>query len=176
MDVRYSDPLRRQRIAGLYFPFVITAVEFLQVLEDYLVEEEKMNWLLCFFYIVKNCNRNLLRQWWTTETEQRQEKFFAMMEMGIIIFKDHELFNPMCFIILDLLLEFIILFKDLLNRQDNSVLTRIFHIIQKLQDNRSTTFIVCMMNLMKVIIDTLAQPLFSYKFLFQLIFLILVRY
>ena len=81
-----------------------------------------------------------------------------------MIFKESDLFNATCYIILDLLLEFIHLFKELLNEQNNPVLARIFQLIEKLQYNKSDVFVVCMHNLMKVIIDTLPQPLFWFAY------------
>ena len=64
MDERYNKPEVKSRIAGLYFPFVITTIEFREVLTEYFVSEEKVNWLLCFFYIIRYCSGELLDEWW----------------------------------------------------------------------------------------------------------------
>jgi hypothetical protein len=87
VDPRYANSEKKARIAGLYFPFVITTIEFHQVLQEYLVYEEKVNWLLCFFYIVENCDRNLLHQFWVETPADRRADFFAMMEMATEVFQ-----------------------------------------------------------------------------------------
>ena len=58
------------------FPFVITTLEFHQVVNEYLGFEEKVNWLLCFFYIIENCDRELLHDWWDRSSPTKHLKLF----------------------------------------------------------------------------------------------------
>lgn len=139
-DSRYFHPIVKQRIAGLYFPFVITTLEFHQVLNEYLGYEEKVNWLLCFFYIVENCNRELLHEWWQSCSTEKHLEFFIMLEMGTDVFKDKDLFKTMAFVMMDMILDFVIHFEEKLSDPSNTVLSKIFSVMQQLQLIKSVEF------------------------------------
>lgn len=161
IDPRYKDRARRERVTGLYFPFVLIAIEFRQVLVDYLAPEEKQNWLLCFFYIVKNCNRDLLTSWWTNESQARRVDFFAMMEMSIEVFAEDRLYPSVCFIVVDQLLDFVVLFAEQLRQPHNAVVAKLFSVIEKLQRVNTKDFIQAVFNLLKVIVNVLHEAMFS---------------
>ena len=161
-DPRYFNPIAKQRIAGLYFPFVITTLEFHQVVNDYLGFEEKVNWLLCFFYIIENCNRELLREWWDRSSSVKHLKLFLMMEMATEVFKGQQLSKPMSFIMMDMILDFVVHFKDTLVSPNNEVLAKIFDVLQKLQVNQSLEFMRGYYHLINVITKLFSKSIFWY--------------
>lgn len=120
MDVRYQDKTVKQRIAGMYFPYVLAVsglrntgmktkhdetkrnetqkkseclvllrssvylcltFVLLQVIDNLNVistmdYEEKRITLICFLYVLKNIQADLLTQWWKKETLSRIVAFF----------------------------------------------------------------------------------------------------
>lgn len=164
MDERYNKPETKSRIAGLYFPFVITTIEFREVLTEYFVSEEKVNWLLCFFYIIRNCSRELLDEWWTSCSPERRADFFIMLQMSTKVFKDQLFYNPICFIIVDTVLHFITLFSNELQQPDCIELPHIFQLLQNLQYNQFEPFIIALYNLLTSISKLFSKPMFLFVF------------
>jgi hypothetical protein len=74
-DERYQRPALRERIANLYFPFVVQTTEH----ADQLDEREKGEWMACFIHIARHCSRSLLRSWWQPDTQKRQVAFLRLL-------------------------------------------------------------------------------------------------
>lgn len=49
--------------------------------------EEKQKWLICWLYILRNCKRELLREWYKRDTERRQSRFFKVLSIVIESFE-----------------------------------------------------------------------------------------
>jgi len=160
IDPRYSDYKRKSRVVGLYFPFVITAVEYHQVLEEYLTPEEKINWLLCFFYIVENCSRTLLHQWWDASDAEGNTAFFKLLEMATVTFKEHSLYTPLCFIMVDMILDYITTYEKKLQEPTNTELPQIFAVLQELHHNQTVGFVVALYNLLAAVSKLFSKAIF----------------
>ena len=82
VDPRYQEAKRRERVAGMYFPLILIVLD--AELEHKLVTEatgsaESRSLLISFMYIVKNCSRRLLQEWWRKETHRRIVAFFVVL-------------------------------------------------------------------------------------------------
>ena len=92
-DERYVMVGAKQRIADLYFPYLLLVsgsshmmtltffqcTQLMDRMDRLLVEKEKVEWLLCFVYIIKSCSRDLLRSWWRKDTQKRQIHFLSLL-------------------------------------------------------------------------------------------------
>lgn len=51
-------------------------------------DEERRDWLVCFMWIVKNCDHlKLLRQWWKKDTLKNVKAFFVIVGLAIQTFQ-----------------------------------------------------------------------------------------
>ncbi|EFA83784.1 DOCK family protein [Heterostelium album PN500] len=107
-DPRYQQQEIREKIATIYFPFVLMMVEHYSILKHSLDSVEVPDWLTCFIWVLQYCNRDLLRVWFTKETETRQNSFLSLILLSLETFKDepsiHEIILldiEICKIILD---------------------------------------------------------------------------
>jgi hypothetical protein len=85
-DPRFSDTERRYRIAGLYLPFVVVAVEGAEFIKRDLAEDAKMDWLMCFLWVLRNSARASIIQWWMAETQTRQICFLDLLRLATQVF------------------------------------------------------------------------------------------
>eukprot|EP01114_Cavostelium_apophysatum_P014035 TRINITY_DN3531_c0_g1_i2.p1 TRINITY_DN3531_c0_g1~~TRINITY_DN3531_c0_g1_i2.p1 ORF type:complete len:2047 (-),score=557.52 TRINITY_DN3531_c0_g1_i2:8-6148(-) len=76
LDPRYQT--LKDIVAGLYFPYLLTMIDNIELVEK-LETEEQRYWLISFIFVVKNCDRRLLRDWFTKETRKRQLDFFKLL-------------------------------------------------------------------------------------------------
>ena len=83
-----------------------------------------------------------------------------MMEMATQVFKGQQLFKPMSFIMMDMILDFITHFTNNLQTPNNEVLAKIFEVLQKLQANQSLDFMRGYYHLLNVITNLFAKPIF----------------
>jgi hypothetical protein len=81
VDPRYQNEEKRQRIAALYFPFLLVAIDnFSSIIQSKDIYEKKC-WIICFLTIVKGSraykrflnitgiSTKMLRDWWKQETQ-----------------------------------------------------------------------------------------------------------
>ncbi|GAM28663.1 hypothetical protein SAMD00019534_118390 [Acytostelium subglobosum LB1] len=88
-DPRYQMQDIREKIATIYFPFVLMMVEHYSILSYGLdAINELPEWLTCLIWILQYCNRSLLRVWFQKETETRQLNFLSIMLLSLETFKD----------------------------------------------------------------------------------------
>jgi hypothetical protein len=132
-DKRYQEPAAKQRVAGIYFPYIllvpvphihpliaddvltpmrvvcdgvcgacVRCVGHAQLLERATIlqgmsEEERRDWLVCFMWIVKNCDHlKLLRQWWKKDTLKNVKAFFVIVGLAIQTFQARIPRIPLC--------------------------------------------------------------------------------
>ncbi|EGG15455.1 DOCK family protein [Cavenderia fasciculata] len=84
----YNTPVIRERIAALYFPYVMIVVENFDALYKFDQAELK-NWLICFIYVVKNLiNGTVITDWWKKETQKSKiSTFFAILSTSLTLFE-----------------------------------------------------------------------------------------
>eukprot|EP01087_Luapelamoeba_hula_P013141 TRINITY_DN373_c1_g3_i4.p1 TRINITY_DN373_c1_g3~~TRINITY_DN373_c1_g3_i4.p1 ORF type:complete len:841 (+),score=126.50 TRINITY_DN373_c1_g3_i4:2132-4654(+) len=91
VDVRYQDAAVRERISGLYFPFILMFVAGRLGPLANKTPEEKQTLLLCFIHILTHTSRQLLHQWWTKESQVHLKQFFFILNECVRTFE----YNPM---------------------------------------------------------------------------------
>eukprot|EP01119_Soliformovum_irregulare_P021573 TRINITY_DN7210_c0_g1_i1.p1 TRINITY_DN7210_c0_g1~~TRINITY_DN7210_c0_g1_i1.p1 ORF type:complete len:1800 (-),score=546.30 TRINITY_DN7210_c0_g1_i1:194-5593(-) len=77
-DNRHASEEDRQKIAGLYFPYILFLTNNIAVIKNAQKQERRM-WMICFLYIVKECCSNLLRDWWKRESQLKQLQFLELL-------------------------------------------------------------------------------------------------
>eukprot|EP01105_Mastigella_eilhardi_P022614 TRINITY_DN5589_c0_g1_i1.p1 TRINITY_DN5589_c0_g1~~TRINITY_DN5589_c0_g1_i1.p1 ORF type:complete len:1949 (-),score=562.62 TRINITY_DN5589_c0_g1_i1:56-5902(-) len=90
-DTRYQADDIREKVANLYFPFVLLTIEHYKVFmkDDNIpaaLTEFARQWLGCLLYIFKDINANVLRQWWRQETPERITRLFTILSLSLEVF------------------------------------------------------------------------------------------
>eukprot|EP01102_Stenamoeba_stenopodia_P020621 TRINITY_DN8117_c0_g1_i1.p1 TRINITY_DN8117_c0_g1~~TRINITY_DN8117_c0_g1_i1.p1 ORF type:complete len:1469 (+),score=306.22 TRINITY_DN8117_c0_g1_i1:1546-5952(+) len=102
-DARYQEAERKQRVAGLYFLFLIKVIDNIEkkgAMAEYIQGEsdpedntyvakliEKRDFLTCVLYVLRTCNRNLLRNWWKSEITSRRLTFIQILSAATTSFE-----------------------------------------------------------------------------------------
>ncbi|KAN0034357.1 hypothetical protein ACTFIV_000860 [Dictyostelium citrinum] len=87
-DQRYQAPEIREKVASIYFPYVLMIVEHYSIIKHQLEAKEVQEWLTVFIWILQYCSRDLLRMWFTKETQKHQTNLLNLMMMSLESFKD----------------------------------------------------------------------------------------
>jgi C2 domain in Dock180 and Zizimin proteins/DHR-2, Lobe B/DHR-2, Lobe C/DHR-2, Lobe A len=85
-DPRYQTQAARSRIVELYFPYLIMLMDRLHMYEK-ASHAEKRGLLLCFLYVLRNLQPELLRAWWMIEAPLRLARFFEACRMALDVFE-----------------------------------------------------------------------------------------
>ncbi|GAM22115.1 hypothetical protein SAMD00019534_052900 [Acytostelium subglobosum LB1] len=70
----FNTPQIRERIASLYFPYVLIVIDNFELISKFDKVETK-NWLACFIYVVKNLinsSTNIIADWWKKEVQKKK--------------------------------------------------------------------------------------------------------
>eukprot|EP01114_Cavostelium_apophysatum_P003911 TRINITY_DN1404_c0_g1_i1.p1 TRINITY_DN1404_c0_g1~~TRINITY_DN1404_c0_g1_i1.p1 ORF type:complete len:1840 (+),score=629.05 TRINITY_DN1404_c0_g1_i1:76-5595(+) len=78
LDPRYQDKAVKERIATMYFPFVVQVLDNFDTFKE-AEFDEKRTIFVCFLFIIKNIPRNFLSLWWKKETQTRVVLFFEAL-------------------------------------------------------------------------------------------------
>ncbi|EGC34144.1 hypothetical protein DICPUDRAFT_153700 [Dictyostelium purpureum] len=82
----YNSQPMRERIADLFFPYLLIVVYQYDVINRFDHEEQR-SWLAIFIYIVKNLNNtNILSDWWKKETSKNNVIFFTILTNCLTLF------------------------------------------------------------------------------------------
>jgi len=87
-DPRYQSGEIREKVASIYFPYVLMLVEHYSIIKHQLELKEIQEWLTCFVWILQYCNRDLLRKWFQKETQEHQTNFLNLVMISLESFKD----------------------------------------------------------------------------------------
>ncbi|EAL73033.1 DOCK family protein [Dictyostelium discoideum AX4] len=87
-DQRYQAAEIREKVASIYFPYVLMIVEHYSIIKHQLEAREVQEWLTVFIWILQYCSRDLLRMWFTKETQKHQTNLLNLMMMSLESFKD----------------------------------------------------------------------------------------
>lgn len=157
-DQRYSND-QKTRLIGLYFPYVITIVDFHSIINEYLPATEQINWLLCFFYIIAHCPI-LLREYWSSIDHSRHIDFFRILSLATSSLKGHPLAKPIYLIIIHTILDYITNFRSCLLQPNSSVFSQIFIVLENLQYYQSKSFVLALYNLLSTISRLYSEVIF----------------
>jgi len=165
IDNRYAEKHRKQRVAAIYFPYIIMVLERVNVIKS-MVDDEKREWLICFLWIVKNCNHEqLLRQWWKKDTLKSLKAFFDILCCCLETFKDEgELRREMCFTILLIVEAFMEDFQEELDDESTSHMQNMWSVVALLlQMDNSVTFMEHLFKTLQYYIYTYRRTLFRWR-------------
>ncbi len=106
-DPRYQHHEVRERVANLYFPYLLLVLSYffpyiyqyvilfllkiilLQLVErfDVLVSHgDERDWLVCWVWILRHCDRALLRTWWKKDAQKRHTSFLRILSSCLRVF------------------------------------------------------------------------------------------
>lgn len=80
--------------------------------------------------------------------------------MASIIFKGHSLYTPLCFIMIDMILDYITTYETKLQQPNNIELPQIFAVLQQLQHNQTVGFVIALYNLLAAVSKLYSKPIF----------------
>jgi hypothetical protein len=85
LDPRLQDAKAQQRVASMYFPFLVrVCADPTPLLE--MAKSEREEWLICFMYIARNVKRRLLLRWFALESQKVQVNFWTVLEHCLVAF------------------------------------------------------------------------------------------
>lgn len=76
--------------------------------------------------------------------------------------QNEELYNSMCFIVLDILLDFVTIFEREIATVGNPVISEIFAVIQKMQPNRNVGFVHCLYDFVWLVLTRYHHIIFAF--------------
>ncbi|KAL6054781.1 dedicator of cytokinesis protein 7 isoform X5 [Balamuthia mandrillaris] len=170
-DPRYASQQKKQRVATLYFPFIVMVLDKVHTIES-MDEDEQQDWLICFMWILRNCNHKLLlRVWWKKEALRSLKAFFLILSKAVESFRGSPLLQQeVGFSTLDVLEEFMEDFARELQGgaggTDNSgeLMENMFPVlILLLQGKRSVSFLLSMFSTLRYFIHTHSKAIFRWK-------------
>ena len=85
LDPRLQDAKAQQRVASMYFPFIIALSTKPQPIFN-MTKSEREEWLVCFLYVARNVKRRLLLKWLHYESLQIQVQFWSLIELSLTSF------------------------------------------------------------------------------------------
>lgn len=85
LDPRLQDAKAQQRVASMYFPYIIALASKPQPIFN-MTKAEREEWLVCFLYVARNVKRRLLLQWLHFESLQVQVQFWSLIELSLTSF------------------------------------------------------------------------------------------
>lgn len=135
MDERYKSRECREKIARIYFPFVVKLVEnsenFLK-----LDAKEQREWIICFVWILMNCNiEKILKKWWIGDTIKNQKSFLDLLYKALQVTEGNKLVS---FVVLEIVEEMMLDNVETLKEVENDeFLSKIFRIFYQLLDNEN---------------------------------------
>ena len=90
-DPRYQQPAMKERIAQIYFPFVLMVIDNWHHMQEHAKSysyNERRCWLICFTWVLKNVSRTLLQNWWKRDpTPMRKKAFLDVLADCILHFE-----------------------------------------------------------------------------------------
>lgn len=87
-DPNYTDqPVAKRRIANIYFPFVLIVSDNIASFKKDMDFGERRLLFSCVLWLLKNCDPDLLRQWWSRETPKRLNAFFDVLAQTLKTFE-----------------------------------------------------------------------------------------
>eukprot|EP00007_Cunea_sp_BSH-02190019_P004159 CAMPEP_0174230200 /NCGR_PEP_ID=MMETSP0417-20130205/1005_1 /TAXON_ID=242541 /ORGANISM="Mayorella sp, Strain BSH-02190019" /LENGTH=1996 /DNA_ID=CAMNT_0015307841 /DNA_START=193 /DNA_END=6183 /DNA_ORIENTATION=- len=92
LDPRYQDPVKQQKIALLYFPYILMLMQFesngslITLADQTWIPSDMEDLLLCYLWVVKTVRRRFLRKWWKAETSGRVFFFFVVLAKALEVF------------------------------------------------------------------------------------------
>ncbi|EGC37649.1 hypothetical protein DICPUDRAFT_149722 [Dictyostelium purpureum] len=130
-DPRYQQPELREKVASIYFPYVLMIVEHYSIIKHQLEAKEVQEWLTCFIWILQYCSRDLLRLWFTKETQKHQTNLLNLIMMSLDSFKDEPSIFEIAILSIELSKHILEDFNEEQMQSNTIILDIIINILQK---------------------------------------------
>eukprot|EP01104_Vermistella_antarctica_P003930 TRINITY_DN1431_c0_g1_i1.p1 TRINITY_DN1431_c0_g1~~TRINITY_DN1431_c0_g1_i1.p1 ORF type:complete len:2060 (+),score=630.15 TRINITY_DN1431_c0_g1_i1:204-6383(+) len=151
----------RERVLGIYFPFVITMLEKFDFVRRNL-EGAENDWLLCCLHVLKNCSPQMATDWWMKETQKRQQIFLNLLAHCVATFHGESPEVEVCHIVTRQLMHVSIDFRKELERPSCPLLEPFFDVVQHLFHSRQVSVLVGLYSqLVVTIITNMSGTLFA---------------
>ena len=72
----------------LYFPLLLLVLDNKEAIKQFSLGEQK-NWLICFVFVLRNCDIKLLLNWFKEETRTRQLSLLQVLPLVLEVFEYH---------------------------------------------------------------------------------------
>jgi hypothetical protein len=76
-DPRYQSVQAKQRIAQIYFPYLLLVIDNYSRARENFRDDERRNWLICVLFVLKYADPALLQNWWRRDQTPKRKKAFV---------------------------------------------------------------------------------------------------
>ena len=162
VDNRYQHNEVRKQLVGIYFPYILICSQNYGSIKD-MNDDEKIKWVQCFLYILKNIRPSILKWWWSQSTQSQIENFLEMCNLSLKYYLDKNESVESNFIILDVIHLFVLHFTEMLEKEEHPWQSKIMNIIIQLMNSQSELFISCFYVALAQFLFLLKKTLFTFK-------------
>jgi hypothetical protein len=163
VDERYKHQAKKERIANIYFPYLVMVLDRAGVVMA-MDEEERRDWLICLVWVVKNCSLSLLRQWWKKEANKNLKAFFLLLASALQTFKEPHLKREISFTALEVVETYMVDFSLELTNENGEHMENMFGVLSLLlQTDESVSFSCAVYSTVRDFIHAYPKALFRWK-------------
>lgn len=164
LDQRYQSRECREKIARIYFPFVVKLVENIDIFMKLEIKEQR-DWIVCFMWILMNCNmEKILKKWWLNDTIKNQKSFLELLFKALQVTEGNKTIS---FVILQIIEEMMLDNVATLKEVENDdFLGKIFRVFYQLLDNENQSALLLKMlfeSTLKKFVNLFQKVLFEYQ-------------
>jgi hypothetical protein len=76
-DPRYQSVEAKQRLAQIYFPYLLLVIDNYTKPREHFKDEERRSWLICVLFVLKYAEPALLQNWWRRDQTPKRKKAFV---------------------------------------------------------------------------------------------------
>ena len=140
-STHFDHPQKRERVASMFFPFILSAVERVDIFKLQINDKpEMMEWAVCVLWILKHCNREkILCKWWAEDTQKNHVAFLQLLHTCIGVSTDEHFSRESSFIVLDVLEDYLEVMLNELASEDGPIFENYFKTLILLISTRQTT-------------------------------------
>eukprot|EP00727_Mastigamoeba_balamuthi_P006631 m51a1_g2589 hypothetical protein (1913) ;mRNA; r:418345-424701 len=167
-DSRYQDADSRSRIASMYFPFIISLIPDVALVNQLAQQDVGLHHdlLCCVVFILRYTPMNLLKCWWVRDTQKRHFAFFELLLLCASYFHDQPQRRESCEAICNICDEFVVDRKEYLNSAKDPVLEEILSVLLEdlggsPTDAMGVAAIARTLSSLRLLVDTLPAQFFE---------------
>jgi len=184
-DIRYQKREYKERIANMYFVYIPLFTEYREQFVSTRTDEQNTSnaeVMVCVIWILKNCSRELLREWWLRDTQRCNREFLRILASCLRHFQMSTIREDVYSVVVDVIVDFVVDYKDDINSGTSSFIHYVFSIIKilvqgdqcddvslnssemQIKHSKFDTFILIrLLTFLKYFIHTFKHALFSFS-------------
>ena len=164
-DSRFQEAGCQAAIANMYFPFLLTVMEFWKMHEHSIDHEELKWWYVCALYILRHCSKgHLLKQWWLGESPPARMDFIELLLNILHSVQEDNLVTEASFVVHALLEDFMDDLATALLSAEGTMLRKCAEVLDALfEKNQTATFLKHGMQGLRWVMHRFRKAVFTYQ-------------